>query len=290
MRVIETVADLRAALQPSRRAGRSIGLVPTMGYLHDGHLALVTESVAACDVTVVSIFVNPTQFAENEDLSSYPRDPDRDLALCREAGADIVFLPGVEDIYPAGFQTYVEPGALAEPLCGAFRPGHFRGVATVVAKLFNMVQPDTAFFGQKDFQQVAVVRQMARDLDMPLSVVSVDTVREDDGIAMSSRNAYLDAAERRRARCISRGLFAARQAFEAGERDAARLLALAREPLSEMDSVQYVELVDAATLQPVTGAVERPAAICVAGHIGKTRLIDNIGLDVEGSRTVRDAA
>ncbi len=290
MRVIETVAELRAALQPSRRAGRSIGLVPTMGYLHDGHLALVTESVAACDVTVVSIFVNPTQFAENEDLSSYPRDPDRDLALCREAGADIVFLPGVDDIYPAGFQTYVEPGALAEPLCGAFRPGHFRGVATVVAKLFNMVQPDTAFFGQKDFQQVAVVRQMARDLDMRLAVVSVDTVREDDGIAMSSRNAYLDATERRRARCISRGLFAARRAFEAGERDAARLLALAREPLSEMDSVQYVELVDAATLQPVTGAVERPAAICVAGHIGNTRLIDNIGLDIEGSRTVRDAA
>jgi len=290
MRVIETVAELRAALQPGRRAGRVIGLVPTMGYLHDGHLALVTESVAACDVTVVSIFVNPTQFGENEDLSSYPRDPDRDLALCREAGADIVFLPGVQDIYPAGFQTYVEPGALAEPLCGAFRPGHFRGVATVVAKLFNMVQPDTAFFGRKDFQQVAVVRQMARDLDMPLAVVSVDTVREDDGIAMSSRNAYLDAGERRRARCISRGLFAARQAFEAGERDAARLLALAREPLSEMDSVQYVELVDAATLQPVTGAVERPAAICVAGHIGKTRLIDNIGLDLEGSRTVRDAA
>ena len=290
MRVVKTVADLREALGPDRRAGRAIGLVPTMGYLHDGHLALVGESVARCDVTVVSIFVNPTQFGENEDLGSYPRDTDRDLALCRETGADLVFMPGVEDIYPAGFQTYVEPGPLAEPLCGAFRPGHFRGVATVVAKLFNMVQPDIAFFGQKDFQQVAVVRQMARDLDMPLTVITVDTVREDDGIAMSSRNAYLDAAERRRARCISRGLFAAKAAFEAGERDSGRLLALAREPLSEMDSVQYVELVDAETLSPVTGAVGRSAAICVAGYIGKTRLIDNIGLEIEDERTVRSAA
>ena len=279
METVTTVAELRQRLAASRRAGRRIGLVPTMGYLHEGHLTLVRESVAVCDVTVVSIFVNPTQFGANEDLSTYPRDPDRDLDLCREAGVDLVFMPDVGEIYPEGFQTYVEPGPLAEPLCGAYRPGHFRGVATVVAKLFNMVQPDKAFFGRKDFQQVAVVRRMARDLDMPLEVVTVDTVRERDGIAMSSRNAYLAADERARARCISQGLFAARTAFDKGERGAGTLLDLARAPLSAMDSVQYLEIVDTETLETVAGEVDRPVAICVAGFIGKTRLIDNIVLD-----------
>ncbi len=290
MDIVTTVAALRERLAEPRRAAERIGLVPTMGYLHDGHLALVHESVARCDVTVVSIFVNPTQFAANEDLDSYPRDTERDLRLCEEAGTDVVFMPNVEEVYPEGFQTYVEPGPLAEPLCGAFRPGHFRGVATVVAKLFNMVQPDFVYFGRKDFQQVAVVRRMVLDLDMPLEVVTVDTVREEDGVAMSSRNAYLDADERARAKCISQGLFAARAAFDKGELSAERLLDLARGPLSAMDSVQYVEIVDAVTLQDVSGEIDRPVAICVAGYVGKTRLIDNTVLEPAVAETVQSAA
>jgi pantoate--beta-alanine ligase len=290
MDIVTTVAALRERLAEPRRVGKRIGLVPTMGYLHDGHLALVHVSVARCDVTVVSIFVNPTQFAANEDLDSYPRDTERDLRLCEEAGTDVVFMPDVDEVYPDGFQSYIEPGPLAEPLCGAFRPGHFRGVATVVAKLFNMVQPDFAYFGRKDFQQVAVVRRMVLDLDMPLEVVTVDTVREEDGVAMSSRNAYLDADERARATCINQGLFAARAAFEKGEHRAERLLDLARKPLSVMDSVQYVEIVDAETLRDVSGEFDRPVAICVAGYIGKTRLIDNIVLEPAVAETVQSAA
>ncbi len=290
METVTTVAVLRERLAVARRAGKRIGLVPTMGYLHEGHLTLVRASVAGCDVTVVSIFVNPTQFAEGEDLSTYPRNPESDRRLCEAAGADLIFMPEVGEIYPDGFQTYVEPGPLAEPLCGAFRPGHFRGVATVVAKLFNMVGPDRAFFGRKDFQQAAVVRRMVIDLNMPLEVVVVDTVREADGVAMSSRNAYLDADERVRARCISQGLFSARSAFDNGERRADRLIELARAPLSAMDSVQYLELVDAQTLRTVTGTVDRPAAICMAGYIGKTRLIDNIVLHPAEADTVQSAA
>lgn len=289
MDVVTTVEDLRIRVSRARADGDTVGLIPTMGYLHDGHLALVHESVLGCDLTVVSIFVNPAQFGRNEDLDSYPRDTGRDLELCASAGAGLVFMPDVAQVYPSGFQTHVEPGPLAAPLCGRFRPGHFRGVTTVVAKLFNMVRPDRAYFGRKDFQQFVVVRRMAADLDMGVSVVDVDTVREDDGLAMSSRNAYLDAGERERARCLSQGLFAARAAFEGGERDAGRLLLLAREPLVAMDSVQYLEVVDAETLEPVTGAIERPATICVAGYFGTTRLIDNVILSPEASGRHPDA-
>ncbi|GLH73037.1 pantothenate synthetase 1 [Geothrix limicola] len=276
MRVVRTIADLRALLRPLREEGKRIGFVPTMGFLHEGHGALIRQSAARCDATVVSIFVNPTQFGPNEDLASYPRDLERDQNLCLEAEATVLFLPEVAEIYPTGFQTHIEPGRLAEPLCGRFRPGHFRGVATVVAKLFNMVQPDLAFFGQKDFQQTVVIRRMARDLNLPVDVVVVPTIREADGLALSSRNTYLDEEARRRALSLSEGLMAAKAAFEAGERDAQALLDKARGPLSAVDSVQYLELVDTQNLEPIQGQVDRTAALCVAAYVGTTRLIDNV--------------
>lgn len=276
MRVVRTIADLRALLKPLREQGQRIGFVPTMGFLHEGHGALIRQSAARCDATVVSIFVNPNQFGPGEDLASYPRDLERDQSLCLETGASVLFLPEVAEIYPTGFQTHVEPGSLAEPLCGKFRPGHFRGVATVVAKLFNMVQPDLAFFGQKDYQQAVVIRRMVRDLNLPVDVVVVPTVREADGLALSSRNTYLDEAGRKKALALSQGLLAAQAAFEAGERKEARLIELAKGPLAQVDKVQYLELVDAQTLQPVKGTVDRTVALCVAAFVGSTRLIDNV--------------
>lgn len=276
MQTLTTVNELRCALADARKIDSRIGFVPTMGYLHDGHLALIEASRAKCDVTVVSVFVNPTQFGPNEDLSTYPRDCLRDEQLCRDAGVAIVFAPGVEEIYPAQFETFIEPGELARPLCGAFRPEHFRGVATVVSKLFNMVQPNVAFFGQKDFQQCAVVRRMAVDLNLPIEIVTVATVRERDGLAMSSRNRYLCVEERRRALAISRGLFEAADQFGAGERDVGRLIATAKKHLATVDRLQYVELVDADTLKPAESPLRRSAALCVAAYVGSTRLIDNV--------------
>lgn len=276
MQTITTVAELRRALAKVRGVGKRIGFVPTMGYLHDGHMALVEASRARCDVTVVSIFVNPTQFGPNEDLSTYPRDFLRDEKLCREAGVAIVFAPDAREVYPAQFETFVEPGELARPLCGAFRPEHFRGVATVVCKLFNMVQPDIVFLGQKDFQQCALVRRMAIDLDLPIEIVTVRTVREPDGLAMSSRNRYLSEEERWRALAISRGLFAALDEFRSGVRDVERLIATAKGHLNRVDRLQYLELVDADTLRPAEGPLRSPAALCAAAYIGSTRLIDNV--------------
>ncbi|MDH2348300.1 pantoate--beta-alanine ligase [Bradyrhizobium sp. SSUT77] len=283
MQTLTTVAELRRVLADARRNNRRIGFVPTMGYLHDGHLALVEASRGKCDVTVVSIFVNPTQFGPNEDLSTYPRDFLRDEQLCRDAGAAIVFVPGVEEIYPAQFDTFIEPGELARPLCGAFRPGHFRGVATVVSKLFNIVQPDVAFFGQKDFQQCAVVRRMTVDLNLPIEIVAVATVREHDGLAMSSRNRYLRAEERRRALAISRGLFEAEDQFRAGEREIGKLIAIAKKHLATVDRLQYIELVDADTLKPAESPLRRTAALCAAAYVGSTRLIDNVILSLPAS-------
>ena len=276
MQTITTVAELRRALCQARLGGRRIGFVPTMGYLHDGHLALVEASQMKCDVTVVSIFVNPTQFGPNEDLSVYPRDFPRDERLCHDAGVTILFVPDAQDVYPPGFHTFVEPGELAKPLCGSFRPGHFRGVATVVSKLFNMVQPDLAFFGQKDFQQCAVVRQMVIDLNFPIEIITVPTIRETDGLAMSSRNRYLNEEERWRALAISRGLFAAVAEFQAGERNAPELLAIAKQHLETVDRLEYLELVDGDTLKPAESPLYRPAALCAAAYIGSTRLIDNV--------------
>lgn len=239
-------------------------------------MSLVEASQSQCDVTVVSIFVNPTQFGPNEDLSTYPRDFPRDESLCRDAGGEILFTPEAAEIYPAQFETFVEPGELAKPLCGAFRPGHFRGVATVVCKLFNMVQRDVAYFGQKDFQQCAVVRRMSSDLNLPIEIVTVQTVRERDGLAMSSRNRYLCAEERRRALAISRGLFAAADEFRAGERDVERLIAAARKHSEAVDQLQYLELVDGDTLKPAESPLRRTAALCAAAYVGSTRLIDNV--------------
>lgn len=280
MQTITTAAELRRALAEARRADKRIGFVPTMGYLHDGHLALVEASRARCDITVVSIFVNPTQFGPNEDLSTYPRDFERDEKLCRDAGVAIVFAPVAQEIYPAQFETFVEPGELVKPLCGAFRPGHFRGVATVVCKLFNMVQPDAAFFGQKDFQQCAVVRRMAIDLNFPIEIVTVPTVREADGLAMRSRNRYLSDEERRRAHAISRGLFAAAGEFRAGERSAKKLVAIARWHLEAVVGLQYLELVDRDTLEPAESPLRRPVVLCAAAYVGSTRLIDNVILEL----------
>jgi pantoate--beta-alanine ligase len=278
MLTCHTVAELREQIGVLRRRGQSIGFVPTMGWLHEGHATLIRASVGRCGATVVSIFVNPTQFGPREDFSAYPRDLERDMAMCEEAGVDIVFAPEASEVYPEGFETNVEPGPLADVLCGPYRPGHFRGVATVVAKLFNMVQPDVAFFGQKDYQQAAIIRRMVLDLNMPMEVVALPTVREPDGLAMSSRNARLDADARRRAACLSRGLFAAKAAFDAGERKAEGLLAAARVEMGEADSVQYLELADAETLQPVGAVADRPAVLAVAAFVGGVRLIDNVVL------------
>ncbi len=283
MQTISTAAELRRALAELRKDGERVGFVPTMGYLHDGHLALVEASRAQCDVTIVSIFVNPTQFGPNEDLSTYPRDFLRDEKLCRDAGVAIVFAPGAREVYPAQFETFVEPGELANPLCGAFRPGHFRGVATVVCKLFNMVQPDVAFFGQKDFQQCAVVRRITIDLNLPIEIVTVPTVREPDGLAMSSRNRYLSEEERRRALAISRGLSAAVDVFRSGERDVGKLIATAKRHLGTVDRLQYLELVDCDTLKRAESPLRRPAALCAAAYVGSTRLIDNVTLALPNS-------
>ena len=276
MRVVRTIADLRALLRPLRDEGKRIGFVPTMGFLHEGHGALIRQSAARCDATVVSIFVNPNQFGPGEDLANYPRDLERDQNICLETGATVLFMPEVAEIYPTGFQTHVEPGHLADALCGRYRPGHFRGVATVVAKLFSIVQPDLAFFGQKDFQQTVVIRRMARDLNLPVDVVVVPTVREADGLAMSSRNTYLDEDARHRALTLSQGLLAAKAAFDEGERDPATLVAMARALMTGADSIQYLELVDTQNLESLQGPVDRAAALCVAAYVGSTRLIDNV--------------
>ncbi|MPR07681.1 pantoate--beta-alanine ligase [Microvirga tunisiensis] len=276
MLTFRTIKSLTQCLRGYRSSGLQVGFVPTMGFLHAGHRALIDESVARCDITVVSIFVNPTQFGPNEDLDRYPRALEQDHELCRTAGVNLLFVPDATEIYPPGFQTHVEPGPVAEPLCGAVRPGHFRGVATVVTKLFNIVQPDAAFFGQKDFQQCAVIRQMVRDLNMPVEIVTVPTVREPDGLALSSRNSYLSPADRERARCLSQGLLAAQAAFGEGERDSQRLLEIARSQMTEVEQLQYLELRDARTLAAVQSLVEQPAALCVAATIGPTRLIDNV--------------
>jgi pantoate--beta-alanine ligase len=278
MRTIKTVAELREALAPERRAGHSIGLVPTMGFFHDGHLALMREARAECDVVVVSLFVNPAQFGPNEDLATYPRDEGRDAALAEELGVDILFAPPVEEVYPAGFTTTVSVDGLTEVLDGhpARRgQGHFDGVTTVVTKLFNMVQPDRAWFGQKDAQQAVVIKRLVRDLDIPVKVEVAPTVRDAVGLAVSSRNVYLSPGERERPLALSRALQAAEQAVAAGERDAGAVLAAAR---SELDArgvePEYLELRSADDLSPAA-RVDGRTLLAVAARVGRARLIDN---------------
>jgi pantoate--beta-alanine ligase len=288
MLTFRTINSLNQCLRGYRASGLRVGFVPTMGFLHDCHRALIEESVARCDITVVSIFLNPTQFEPNEDLDRYPRALEQDHELCRKAGVNLIFVPDASEIYPPGFQTYIEPGPIAEPLCGAVRPGHFRGVATVVIKLFNIVQPHIAFFGQKDFQQWAVIRQMVRDFNLPIEIVTVPTVREPNGLALSSRNSYLSSSDREQARCISQGLCAARTVFREGERDSERLIEVVRTHITKVDQLQYLELRDVRTLEAVQGLVERLAALCVAAYVGSRRLIDNAILDLSPSQRNKD--
>ncbi len=247
-----------------------------MGYLHDGHVSLLEEGRRVCDRLVLSIFVNPTQFAPTEDLARYPRDLEGDLAKAAGAGTDVAFVPGDSEMYPRGYQTFVQVRELEKGLCGAHRPGHFVGVATVVCKLFNIVRPHIAIFGEKDYQQLAVIRRMVADLDMPIDILGLPTVREPDGLAMSSRNKYLSPEERRRALALSSGLRGARALFEGGERDAAKLVAAAQAEIAPAATrVDYVELRDAATLAAVPERVVAPAVMAVAAFVGTTRLIDN---------------
>ncbi len=272
--VIRTSAEMTAWSRAARARGERIAFVPTMGALHAGHVALLEEGRRRGDKLVLSIFVNPTQFGPNEDLGRYPRDLPGDLAQAAGAGTDVAFVPEPSDIYPPGFQTTIEVRELARGLDGVFRPGHFAGVATVVAKLFNIVQPDVAIFGQKDFQQLAIVRRLVADLALGIEIVGLPTVREPDGLAMSSRNAYLSQTERTRALSLSRALFAARDRASAGEREARQLVEGARSAL-DVDCLDYLELCDAATLTTLV-QIDRPAVLLVAAFIGRTRLIDNI--------------
>ncbi|KXF78040.1 pantoate--beta-alanine ligase [Paramesorhizobium deserti] len=276
MKVISTIADLRAALKDERRKGRTIGLVPTMGYLHIGHMTLVRQSRKTCDVTVTSIFVNPTQFGPNEDLATYPRDLDRDLKLLEAEGVDYVFTPTAAEIYRPGAETIVETTLLSRILIGRIRPGHFRGVTTVVTKLFNIVQPDRAFFGEKDYQQLAIIRRMVADLDIPVEIVGVPTVREEDGLACSSRNALLRPEDRKAAPVLSRALDKAEALAVQGERSAS---ALRKAILKVLESeprglVEAVDIRDAADLAKITGKFQNPVVVLLTVRFGKVRLID----------------
>ncbi len=281
--LLATPAELRRWSAKWRADELSVGMVPTMGALHAGHRALIDRAVADNDRVVVTIFVNPAQFGPKEDLSRYPRDLDGDVRKAERAGADVVFLPEPADMYPDGYQTYVEVRELEQGLCGDRRPGHFRGVATVVLKLFNLVQPHLALFGEKDFQQLQIIKRMVHDLHIDVQVLGMPIVREHDGLAMSSRNAYLGSAERQHALTLSRALSAARDSFTAGQRVAETLLAIARRPLADAEKaghlrLDYLELDDAATLKPLTGDVSRPAVMALAAFVGATRLIDNVQL------------
>jgi pantoate--beta-alanine ligase len=282
-RVVRGVDELRAALAPARREGRTIGLVPTMGFLHEGHVSLLQAARVECDLVVMSLFVNPTQFGPGEDLDRYPRDEERDLRLAGEAGVDLVFAPGAEELYPDGFATAVEvTGGLTSVLDGdpgRRGPDHFRGVTTIVAKLFNIVGPDVAYFGQKDAQQAAVIKRMVRDLDFPLRVEVMPTVREEDGLAMSSRNVYLEPADRTRAVAISRALAAAEQQALARDSLEAGLAAARIELAAAAIEPEYLEARDAETLEPVAGLAGRPILIAVAARVGGARLIDNIVIE-----------
>lgn len=284
---VTSLDELRAELDAVRLSARSIGLVPTMGALHEGHLSLVDRSVAENGFTVVTVFVNPTQFRPGEDLEAYPRQLADDVALATERGADLIFAPAVEEVYPDGFSTKVATTGITETLCGApERRGHehFDGVTTVVAKLFNMIQADRAYFGQKDAQQVAVIRRMARDLNFRTEVIACPTVREVDGLALSSRNAYLTAGERPRALALSRALRAVETALAAGQTRAAALIEIAREQLAPVDQIEYFELVDPVTLEPVAEVTGSVLAV-TAARVGRTRLIDNLLLQAQNQPT-----
>jgi pantoate--beta-alanine ligase len=282
--IVRDPAELRADASKARAQGRRVGIVPTMGALHAGHVSLVSEAMRrGCDHVIVTIFVNPMQFGPSEDFERYPRTLEADIEACRAAGADTVFAPPRDAMFPEGFSSAVVVEGVTEPLEGVFRPGHFRGVTTIVAKLFALVGPSTAIFGRKDYQQWKVIQRMARDLDLPVEVVAAPIVREKDGLAMSSRNRYLSAEERERALGIVAGLRAAARAFEAGEREPSALEGIARAPIeARFDRIDYVAVRDADSLGTPPARLDR-AVLAVAAHIGKTRLIDNLVLGEDPS-------
>ncbi len=278
MRTFQQIGPLRTYLRGIRQEGKTIGFVPTMGALHAGHMSLVKRAEQDCDIVVMSIFVNPTQFGPNEDYNSYPRVLQQDLQLASNSGVDAVYTPSAEDMYPAGFQTLITPGPLAAYLEGEHRPGHFSGVCTIVAKLLNIVQPDRAFFGQKDYQQARIIEQMVHDLNFGYEVVVAPTVRAEDGLALSSRNAYLTEEQRAAACAISLGLNDALRAYTAGECSAKALREIVecRCRNEALVSLEYCSIVNSLTLEPVEEVCAVSAVILIAGKVGKTRLIDNI--------------
>lgn len=276
MKVVKTIKEVREIVSSWRRDGLTVGLVPTMGYLHEGHQSLISKSVSENDRTVVSVFVNPIQFGPNEDLEAYPRDIEHDKIAVETAGGDLIFHPEPSEMYPSHFTSFVDTTETTELLCGACRPTHFRGVCTVVSKLFNIVQPDRAYFGQKDAQQLATIRRFVRDLDFDIEIVPCPIVREEDGLAKSSRNTYLSKEERKAALVLSRSLKAGRELIEKGERNAANVISairnvLAEEPLARVDYVEVVDFCNIQRTETITGEV----LVAIAVFIGKTRLIDN---------------
>jgi pantoate--beta-alanine ligase len=280
MEVVHTIPELRSAITRARQAGKSVGFVPTMGCLHEGHLSLIRRAKEETSFVAVSIFVNPTQFGPNEDFSKYPRTFEDDRRGCQAAGADLIFAPTAADFYPAGASTWVDVEGVSARLCGEFRPGHFRGVATVVAMLFNAVQADVAVFGRKDLQQLAVIRRMVRDLHMPVRILAHETVREPNGIAMSSRNRYLSPEQLAQATAIPAALAAAQALAKTGVTDAAKLRAAASDVLAAQPALkaQYCEIVDLETMAPVASTAGLRCAVAIACHLGATRLIDNADL------------
>ncbi|MEN2768475.1 pantoate--beta-alanine ligase [Ornithinibacillus sp. 16A2E] len=280
MKLVTTIKEMREQVRRWKAANLTIGFVPTMGFLHEGHASLIRQAAEECDKVVVSIFVNPMQFGPTEDLASYPRDIDHDKGVCLENGAQLIFFPEVSELYPDGFSSFVNMDGLTNGLCGTSRPEHFRGVCTVVTKLFNIVQPDRAFFGQKDAQQLAIIRRMTIDLSFPIEIIGCPIVREPDGLALSSRNKYLNEEERTAAHCLSAGLNIGKSLFENRERDthAIKTAVLARISQEALARVDYVEVVDPDSMQPIE-KIDNAALCAVAVFIGKTRLIDNIILE-----------
>lgn len=285
MQIISSITEMQDFSNRARAEGRTIALVPTMGFLHQGHVSLMKEGRGRGDYLVISIFVNPTQFGAGEDFKDYPRDMERDQALAQKSGVDVIFAPQAADMYPAGYQTYVEVENVTQNLCGLSRPTHFKGVTTVVCKLFCIVKPDCAIFGEKDFQQLVVIRQMAADLNFDIEIVGMPIYREEDGLAMSSRNRYLKPDERKAALCIVNALRKAKGLFDAGEREGKKIVSVVKngigaEPLSRID---YIKICDASTIKDINQITQK-AVLAVAVTIGKARLIDNVVLDPSASK------
>lgn len=281
MKLAKTINSIKSIVKTARRAGKKIGLVPTMGALHIGHISLIKAAKKKCDFVVVSIFVNPTQFGPNEDFNKYPRPIKADSEICRKAGVDAVFAPEAKQMYPSRNLAWVDVEKITAPLCGKSRPGHFRGVATVCTKLFNIVESDVAFFGQKDAQQVAVIQQMVLDLNMPLKIIVCPTVREPDGLAVSSRNQYLNAQDRLDAAYVYKSLQRCRELFESGVTNTSKIIAQIKKVLQQKSSIkiEYISIVDAKTLEDID-RITGNTLVAVAVRLGQTRLIDNILLDI----------